>query len=655
MMRAGLFIVISLLLLEMVGHYAVGVNVQWIKVSDAAAQSVALYDIDGDGRPEIVTPGFILTGNGVLQMQAVQVIKYDFDGDGKLDLLLYRPENGQLTVFINSTSFVYSVPAGSDIRIYSGGLNIGGVLFSHRKWLAAPASARSVAPVYNGERQSLGAVYTDSGGNLKYYDGAEDRLIFAAAADFTIIDAAMSGDRVYVVLAAPLNISILISCNVSTPASARILKVIGGSITWSKFLGTSFVYLVGGTLYVYNLDSGDTSVLDTAVSRIIYPVLNPDSFAVVTRGLIKVYTYGASSPLIYFTPPGVEVYSVDVDGDILVAATSDGIYIYGKDMPTLDVSAPVTAFVYEPIAINLTGSFDYAYITVDGRRYENRSNLVFVVIDEPGVHNITVTACRGLLCVSRTVQVAVKARTMSISVSAPKSAEPYSRLEIGITVTDTSTGLPVDAVCRVRISDSEHIYAASRGRINITAASVPKGAEIPITVTCSATGYMESSVSLSIPISSYYYVADLVYTGGGVFTVRAYNNYTGEPFNGIIEAAVDGVPVSIAENKIVVSPGNHTIEVVMRIGDAVVGRYVWTVTYYSDISEVPAGQQVVVGDRVQRIVSVVTTTKTTTVPVPAVIETVNIPMAAGLFVFGLGLGLTILFLQGQIQKRRTGA
>jgi len=650
MNKAGVLAIITLLLLEFASLHIVRSDIQWINVSNSVVPTVALYDIDGDGSPEIVTPSFIIDDKGVLQIQMSQVIKYDYDGDGKLDLLLYRSSDGQLVAFINSVSYVYSAPAGSEVIAYSNGLKVGDRILSHGKELILPADAKSVAPIYRDG--TLGAVYIDANGNLIYYDGNTKVLIYLVTTDYTIIDATAISNKIYVALSTQQQIAVLITYDIVSRLLS--IKIIGGEVTWGRFVLSQFIYQVRNTVYAYDLESGKVSVLGNAVSRIIYPILNPSSFAIVSLGLIKIYVNGTSSPLTYPAPPGVEVYLVDIDGDILVVTTSGGIYVYGRGVPSLDVSAPATAFVSEPIAINLTGTFDYAYITVDGRKYDFYLNPVVIIINEPGIHNITATACKNLICVSKTVWIAVVTKTMNISVSAPNVVEPYSQLEINITITDSGTGKPVDATCRVRISDIEDYYTATQGKINIATVAVPKGAEIPIVVECFATGYTGSSTSLSIPLSSYYYTVDLVYIGGGVFTIRAYNIYTGEPFDGVIEATVDGRPVPVTKNKLVVGPGNHTVVVILKIDNAVVGRYTWTVTYYPDISQVPPGQQVIIGDRVREVTTTATFTKTTTVPVPVTIETINIPMAVGIFMFGLGLGLAILFLQGQIQKRRTG-
>jgi len=650
MKRTEMLIVIALLLLEITAFHSVRSDVQWIKVSDSVVSTVALYDIDSDGKPEIVTPSFILDDNGILQIPLSQLIKYDYDGDGILDLILYRPSEGQLIVFINSVSYVYSIPINSEIEVYSNGLKIGNKLYSHKTELAIPSDAKSVAPLYYDG--ALRAVYIDTTGNLMYYDGGTKRLIYPLTESYTIIDATAVGSKIYVVLATPLRSNVLISYNVNTGESS--IRIIGSNITWERFILSNLVYQIGSNTYVYDLDSGNISLLDAMTSRIIYPIMNPNSFAIVSHDSIKIYINGMSSPSIYSTPSVSEVYSVDAGGDMIVIATSDGVYVYGKDVPTLNISAPSVAFVNEPIPVNITGSFDKAYITVDDKRYEFYSNPVSIAISKPGTHNIVATACKNMICTSKTVQILVKAKTMKINIVAPKTVEPYSQLNVTIVVTDANTGRPVEATCRVRVSDSESYYTATGGKVNIMVTALPKGVEIPIVAECSATGYINSSSSMSITISSYYYMAELIYVGGGTFVINAYNKYTSEPFNGTIEASLDGKAVPIVGNRVTVPPGNHTLDITLKRNDIVVGKYRWSVTYYPDISQVPPNQQVIIGDRVREVTETITTTKIATITIPVTVETVNPLILAGMFIFGVGLGLAILFLQAQRQKRHTG-
>jgi len=643
-----ILVVLLLILLGATPIHTLGDSVQWIKVSNSVVPTAVLYDIDADGRLEVVAPSFIIDESGVLPIAPVQVVKYDYDGDGRLDLILYSPASGQLVVFINSTSYVYSVPANSTVEVYSGGLRIGSKVVSHRMELAAPTDAKSFAPIYSGGALSL--VYIDSNGRLIYYDQAKKWIIYTFTEDYTIIDAAMHRNEIHVALTvAAGGSSVLLSYSVDT--GMILMKILGSNVTWGRFVGSKFVYRAGNTLYVYDLATRSISALDFYAIRVVYPVMDLHTLAVISPGAIRVYTNGTLVAT-YQAPPSTEVYSVDIEGGSVVAATSGGIYVGGKEVPTIKVYAPLSVYAGEPIPVNIIGDFDYAYVTVDGRRYDFWSNPLNITLSKPGTYSMTVTACKNLLCVSDTLQVTVKARTMTIKIAAPKSVEPYSQLEITISVIDSITGRLVEALCRVEVSGNEKYYTATGGTVNVSTVAVPVGTEVPIVVECSAPGYADAAASVSVPVSSYYYAVDLIYAGGGVFTIRAYNRYTGEPFNGTIEAAVDGRPAQVLGNRVTVPPGNHTLAVTLKKGEVVVGRYTWTITYYPDISQVPAGLHVVVGDRVQRETVTRTATVTTTRTVPMTVETANPFTLAGVFMLGLGLGVTILLLQRARTSRK---
>jgi len=643
--KAIILIAVVLFIMSFSAFYHVESDAQWIAVSNSIVSSVVFYDIDGDKQVEIVAPGFILDGNVELQMPDSQVIKYDYDGDGTLDLLLYRPA-GQLIVFVNSVSYVFPAPVKSTVAVYSGGIVIGDSIFSHWEKLVVPSNAKSLAPVYTGK--TLGVVFIDDSGNLMYREDASTRLVYPFTVDYSIVDATVVGNKLYVALITSSGLCVLVSQDTTTGATE--IRNIGMGLTWVRFVGASLVYQVGRTTYVYDLYSGSTEILDTDTIKIIYPVRDPNSFALLTIDMIKIYTNATLLVSTYPAPRFSEVYSVDVNGDVVVAATSRGIYLYGTDLPVLSVSAPTNVFVNEPIPINITGSFDSTYVVVNGSRYDVIANPMTIRLSNPGTYNVLVVACKNAVCTTKTLKIEVKIKTMKVSISAPTVAEPYSQINVNITVADASTGKPVVASCKVKVSDEENYYTAIDGKLSVVAVAVPKDAEIPITVVCSSPGYLDSVASTSIQVSSYYYVADIIYGGGGVFTVKVYNKYTGEPFTGTIEATLDGKPTSLSGNNIKVPPGVHNLTITLIRNGVVLGRYSWTVSYYQDILQAPTNQQIIVGDRVVKVTETSTVATTVTLKTPVTVEVTSPLLPTGTFLLGLGLGILIFFIQ--VQKRR---
>lgn len=632
-MRIGIVAVVLVVLLA-----SIPVTVSagdWIKLG-SGANSVVFFDVDRDGVSEIVTDSFIMDGLSVLPIQYSIVFKTDYDGDGVLDLVQYVPSTGRIFILKgNGGSEVYTGPVNGSVHVYSGGFQVGSIVFGRGGSVLLPWNVKA-APVY---WDRLYAVLVGPGG-LVLYDGSGSVPVFPVE-NGTVLDAGVVDGTLYVLVSSDKSSVVVSYSFASRSPSIRILDI---PFDDGFFVHGLFVAVSGSNVFVVRPGSGEPELLGPGY-RVIYPVEDTYSFIVLSGSGITEYRVENGSVVPVTVLRGLRAGYADIAGGEAVAVSGGDIYYYGEAVPTVSVKVPPTVYAGSPFKVTVNGSYTEAEVIVEGKRYTLSGPATITVnVSSVGEHEVMVKACKGVYCVPVRKTVIAMPRPLTISVKAPKTVPPYHEFNVSVEIVDRVTGTAPDATCYLEPVGGQPV-PLSLPRATVPVFAKPVGLEVVVKVSCNGPLYGSVNRTLQVPVSEYYYAVNYTYEGSGVFRVYAYNKYTGDPFAGKIIVGIDGKKTITVKNggEFTVSPGRHSVTIVLVSGGVVLGRYKLDVKYYEDISAAPASEKIVVGDRVKYVTRIVNHTATVTVTQPVTIERVNIPVVLGILALGLGLGIVLSY------------
>jgi hypothetical protein len=634
---------LAIILLPLVLGFFPTANAQsdWVKIYDKPVNHAVLYDIDSDGELEVVTDEAIIDGRAVIETLPSLVFKADYNHDGFPELVTYTPSTGRLVIEGAGISKVYTVAANiTYYSVYNDGFVLGNYVFGSGKYLYIDwVNPAGIVPLVVGDK--LYAVYVDPEKGLVMFDGKTYEYVFPAAPTTMVVGAGTAGDSVYVLLSSETG-TLMIEYN---PVQAELTMAIY-DLRVSKGYFVDGVFVATGESAIYAISMNGFKVLGYA-SKFIYPADDMKSFVQVlppyiTIAEIRNGTMVVTDKFFYLE----YVKAADYANGKAVAVFQDGVYLYsGVEYPKVDVSAPAVVMANESFTVNVTGKFDYVEVTIGTETYTaNSSPAVFnITLPWPGEHTIVVKACASqTACLATEKKIIVTPRPLKLRLSYPEKVDPYSTFELSIEAYDGLTNEKVEDVrCIVEVAGTNEAKQVTPFT-NVSLNAVPVGLDVPLTVKCWGDAYEQVMKSVSIPVSEPYMNVSLTYVGGGKFIVEAYNAITKEPFDGTIVVRVNGSRSVYSRRALIkVPPGEHIIEIELVKGNVVylITRYV--IKYYENVMEAPAGEPIIVGDRVvtQTVTKTVNHTVTVTTPKIVEIEKTNLSLVVGVLVLGVGVGI----------------
>ena len=628
-----------------------GEGTGWIKINDKPVDKLVLYDIDNDGTSEIVASNFILDGNSIIPLKHSEIYKLDYNGDGKLDLIQYIPDIGKLYVVVNGVTKTYETQVNGTVYFYGNGLQIGRHVYGYNKEILLPVDTMGIPVNINGKVE---VVYIDKNG-IELYDGLKSNIIYPISPSNTIVSAGYNTrtNEILILVKSQNNTGLILGYNTSTTTTS--IRILNNDINVGYYVNGSFIILSDGIVLKATLDKTETI---TSGERLIYPENSTDEFVVISPSIISIYKLDKGKIEIVKSIPTIrEVKYIDVQGTDIVASTDDGIYYYGSKVPEVDVHAPSIVTVGETFTVEVNGTFQKAYVSLDTNSFIlSKPKTIKMTVSTIGRHVLSVKACEGSYCITSSQIITAKPRPLSIDIEAPDSVEPYKQFPIKIHVYDSLSHSPPSGVsCTIKtLGDGRsYILTSTDGTVNLTA--IPVGLEVPVQVSCSGLEYGVVNKTVSIPVSSYYYDVKILYEGGGKIKLYAYNKYTNEPFKGIIQVSVDNSKPVIVPNKgeFIVSPGTHNVTVKLVKNGVTYGVFSYKVKYYSNIDKAPPSEPIIVGDRVEQVTKYINKTKTVPVVKPVTVTKVNTPVILAVLILGLGIGLVTSYaIPSGLVKRR---
>jgi hypothetical protein len=188
---------------------------------------------------------------------------------------------------------------------------------------------------------------------------------------------------------------------------------------------------------------------------------------------------------------------------------------------------------------------------------------------------------------------------------------------------------------------------------NITIPAIPDVDSAVFTVICGGGKYENVTASVRSKLTEPYLKIKLRYYGSGLLEISGYDKYTGEAWSGLIRVEYLNLNITVTgENSTLITLPLGSTQLRVSLVKNNITYYVeeLTVVYYEDVFMVPAGEEVIVADRVK--VDVYTLTETITRPFPVYheIRVVDPLVVAATAAFTAGAVYAILMLLGKLPR-----
>jgi len=417
-----------------------------------------------------------------------------------------------------------------------------------------------------------------------------------------------------------------------------------------------YVLTEGGVLYAIT-SGGNLTYIMSNVSALYYPADSVDSFVALTsESVVKITDSGDNITIDEYPLPPVnlgEIYAVDWWGSVLAAATSRGVYVATTKPLYVVINAPISIYAGELIRVDVIGVYDSVVVDIAGRVYSGAGNLsIYTVLLSPGNITVTARACRGVFCVVNTTSILVKQRPLEVRVYYSDRVKPYDPLTVFVETIDKLSNSSVVVSCSISDPGRRVNESFPSGR-NITIPAIPDVDSAVFTVICGGREYEVVTASVRSKLIEPYLKIKLRYYGSGLLEISGYDKYTGEAWSGLIRVEYLNLNITVTgENSTLITLPLGSTQLRVSLVKNNITYYVeeLTVVYYEDVFMVPAGEEVIVADRVK--VDVYTLTETITRPFPVYheIRVVDPLVVAATAAFTAGAVYAILMLLGKLPR-----
>ena len=627
----------------------------WTFLSPEISRRIVLYDEDLDGEPEVLAIDnriyTNLTGNISVSV-ITNPYKVDFNATGVLHLLLYNVLTGQLEVRYQFKSYIFTVLTNATLRVYRWGLLIynatdKGVIVAG-KFYTIPLDLNGIPILVDNKPIIIGS----RGVGLILYDIDLRVEKTITLLNITVVEALYDKSRGVIYGVGSIDTTLLYF---KYDGEKFTYRPLGISRLIQAITTSSRIYVLSSERVLYAINaSGDLTIIADNVIALYYPADSVNSFiALTTNSVLKIVDVNGYINILRHPLPPLplsEIYAIDWWGSILATATSRGVYIATIKPLYVSINAPLSTYAGDLVTIGVSGVYDGVLVNIAGRIYSGIGNLSLSVILPPGNITITAEACRGVFCVENTTNILVLKRPLKVRVVYPEIIAPYNSMNIFTETIDELTNTSISINCTIRDPGGRVVQYFNSGS-TITIPAIPDVDSAVFTISCGGGNYELVDVNVRSKFTESYLKIGVKYYGSGLIEVYGYNKYTGEIWRGLVVVRYLNMTI-IGEDKalITIPPGEIALRVLLVRDNITYYAEEFKVVYYEDVFAVPAGEAVIVADRVK--VDVYTLTETITRPFPIYheVRVIDPLIIAATSAFTAGAVYAILMLLGKLPR-----
>jgi len=626
-------------------------NVSW-KEYGFASTAIIAYDFDNDNVDElIVLPNYVVDNYAVIESPYVHYpygLLIDADLDGEKELVLYNDE-GHYVVYKGLQKIgEFDLGPGTPMPdLTYRAIAVGNkVLFNMTVYTFS--NVASIYPVVSWGR--LYAVYTCSN-SICLKNAVTGRVSVVYNKSMDILGAFLTYDTLYILTKSEFGDAILIKYSLYNESS----KIIGFTIPVSKVLAATYYtpgFIVVGPDGIYRLTE------KAAVLIAFGSVLNYDDS--------YIYVYNASSINIISLRSQTTIATVilpmkkrpDIIGGrypYIGCVYGDKTYLLIlRPEPFAYIVLPYTAKVGEKVYYELrTYNAIDASLMLNGTLIPTKGYIIF---NRTGVYVFTAFFSNGVVIKSVSASIRVEPRPISISFRTIDMPVAFESGRAVIEVYDALANNRVnDIPCNVTIG-GERLTALPWSEFRVRFVPVSNTTMTQLKIVCGDDiRFKKTEYTVSIPLQPTVANIKIDYPSPSTLVISAIFGEMVVPGKAYIYVDNDLVAYANLPYTLSLQPGEHiiTVEFMPVLTLFKPTRYVVSVKYYSNISEVPAELRtsVLVADRVEIVNRTEMQVETVTVPKPVYIEK-STPDATLTIIAGTLCGAGG-FIAGMMFRKRT--
>jgi len=620
-----------------------------------AATEILVYDFDNDSVDEILLlPNYVIDNYAVLESPYVHYphgLIADVDLDGNYELVLYN-DDGHYVVYKNLQKIAeFDLGIGKPVIDFTRRIIVVGnkALYNMTVYTFRGSP---VYPVATWGR--IYAVYTCSDG-ICVEDSATGRVSVVYGKPMNVLGAYISHPTLYI-LASTSNSTALLVYSMSNNS---LIKVVGFTEPVSRVLSVTYTYgapefIVEGVDGVYKLsESGIVLVAFGSVLYYDYSYI----YVYAGAGIVNVIQTATQYTIAKLKLP--ESRLPDLFGGrypYLGCVYGNKTYILMLvPEPYAYISIPYTAVVGEKVYYKLyTYGANVASLLVNGTPVPTEGYIVF---NASGVYVFTAYVSNGATMKSVSATIRVDPRPLSISF---RAVDTPTAFDTGTAVVEVYDGISSkrveDVPCNVTVGGlTFSVLPWSEFQLKYVPES---GNLVQVRIVCGdGVRYALSEHRVTITLQPAVANIKVDYPSPSTLVISAVFNGTEIPGSAYIYVDRELVARGNLPYTLTLKPGNHTVivEFIPAVSLFKPAKYVISVSYYANISDVPPEirTSVLVADRVEIVNNTVVQTETVTVPKPVYIEkrTPDITLTA---IAGIACGAGG-FVAGVFLKRKKGA
>jgi len=586
-----------------------------------SSTGIIVYDFDNDTVDEIILlPNYVIDNYAVIDSPYARYphgLLIDADFDGEKELVLYNDEGHYVVYKYFQKLAEFDLGPGTPVLdLTYTAIAVGNRVFFNMT-VYTFNEATSVYPIVSWGR--LYILYTCNNSIcLKNVRWNQNWVVYNKSMD--ILGAFITNDVLYMLVRLELGGALLIKYSLYDES----LKLIGFTVPISKVLARTYYtpgFIVEGLDGIYRLT--ESSIVLIAFGR----VLNYDNnFIYVYNGsLVNIISLQSQTTIAMLRLPMKK--PPDIIGGrypYIGCAYGDTTYLLIlKPEPYAYIVLPNRAMVGERVYYELrTYNANDASLMVNGTLIPIKGNIVF---NRTGTYVFTASVSNGIVTKSVSATIQVEPRLISISFRAIDTPVAFEVGRAVVEVYDAFTKNRIDDIsCNVSVGrDTLTVFPWSEFYMRFTPEANTTRAQVKI-VCGDNIRFKVTEYSVSVPLQPNVANIKIDYPSPSTLVIFAVFNDMIVPGKAYIYVDNELVAYANLPYTLSLQPGEH--RVVVEFTPAILlfkpTRYIVSVKYYSNISEVPAELRtsVFVADRVVVTNRTEVQVETVTVPKPIYIE-----------------------------------